>query len=96
MMVLCLCAAIFAGCGQKTEEGEPTDVQVATEPEYKEGYVGDPVDENGNQGEWVVYLPEEFERPAVENIEEGDLIYNDVQGEETLGEIEIDVPEIME
>ena len=96
VMALLLCAAIFVGCGKKTEEAQPTDVQVATENEYKEGYVGDPVDEYGNQGEWVVYLPEAFEQPAVENIEDEDFLYNDVQGEENLGEIEIDIPEIME
>ena len=95
---VCLCGAVagvvlFAGCGKKTEEIKQ-DVQ-QEELEYREEYLGDPIDENGNQGELFVYLPEAFEQPAVENIEDEDFLESDVQAEDFLGEIEID-PEIME
>lgn len=85
MMMLLLCAAIFTGCGKKAEEVKQADVQAATE--YMEGYIGNPVDENGNQGEWVVNLPEEFERPAVENIGDEIDLLDDSQTEESWEDI---------
>lgn len=94
MLALLLFVAVFAGCGKKTEEIKQ-DVQ-QEELEYREEYLGDPIDENGNQGELFVYLPEAFEQPAVENIEDEDFLESDVQAEDFLEEIEIDIPEIME
>ena len=100
--VLLLCAAIFAGCGKKANEAQQSAEQ--TEMGYIEEYIGEPIDENGNQGELYVYLPEAFEQPAVESIEEEIIFIDDVQGEEipeeipdeVLEETPVEIPEIME
>ena len=95
--VLLLCTAVFAGCGKKANEAQQSAEQ--TELGYIEEYIGEPIDENGNQGELYIYLPEAFEQPAVENLEE-ETISNDVQMEEVQDEIqdeiEIDIPETLE
>lgn len=92
VMALCLCAAMFVGCGKKTDEATQGGAQPVIE--YKEGYVGDPIDEYGNQGEYVQILPEEFEQPAVENIEDEEPFFDEIQEEVPVEEeIEIVFPE---
>ena len=102
MLALLLCVALFSGCGQKAAtEAEAEAEELAQTPEqeileYREEYIGEPIDENGNQGELFIYLPEAFEQPAVENLEDEAFLGGDVQEGEIWEDIEIDIPEIME
>ena len=85
VLAVLLCAAMFTGCGKKTDEVASVEIPAVTE--YKQGYIGDPIDENGNQGEYIECLPDAFEQPAAEQLDDETFFHDDVQ-EETCTEEE--------